>query len=210
MTALEKLIIFMNNIIKFLRDFSSTTPKDVELTTYNDDGTTSTTLVPNVKKFQDNLIGIDYNTLSNKPLINQKITIGGSLDVYYPIVLGTGYTACHLIVSRDSIHWDSNGQGRLYYESKFFTTHWGHGADFYIDILNLYKERKFIARRCVEYKSGSVILWLRGASSYRFSGFGYSISDISIEDKEVRGSIYSSFPAISENEELATINRYLS
>ena len=55
MTAVERLVANGNAIIKFLKDFVSSEPKDVSIKWINDDESEEVSTFANIKKFQDSV-----------------------------------------------------------------------------------------------------------------------------------------------------------
>jgi len=132
--------------------------------------------------------------------------VEGDNDRFYPIIIGTNYKPVHFTITRDSVHWDSSWWGRVYYEAKAFTTHWGEGANFFKDIAYLVNQRHFIANRVEHNEYGKLIYWLRGGTTYRLTGRNITLENYEATEKTVRNNTYSILDDTDENRKLSTFN----
>lgn len=153
----------------------------------------------------------DFNGNDITAFVNTTFKVEGDGSKFYPVYIHTGYLPVHFTISRDKVHWDSTWWGRVYYEAKAFTTHWGHGAEFYKDIVHLYRTRQFIADRTVHYQTGIIVLWLRGNSTYRLTGSGITLGDHSATSKRLKhpkyyDNTYSILDDTADNRKLGTFN----
>ena len=94
--------------------------------------------------------------------------VEGEENIFYPIVIYTGYQPFKFFISRDSVHWDKNWYGRCIIQIEGFTTHWGHEANWTKVITNLHHKTKYLARGYELFEMGWIVLYLRGNTTYRF------------------------------------------
>jgi len=119
---------------------------------------------------------------------NIKFKVEGDSNKFYPVIVTTGYQLFKFTISRDSVHWDSEWNGRCMYEIEGFTTHYGHGANFNKIIINKNNQKRFLARIYEERETGWVVLYLRGNTAYRFRTFfnNCNLSDYSTNVKSYK------------------------
>lgn len=125
--------------------------------------------------------------------LNEVVKIEGDNDKFYPIFINTNYEPINFTITRDSVHWDSEWYGRLYYEAKALTSHWGHGASFYKTLAYLINTKHFIANVREHSQTGILIFWLRGNTTYRIKGIGISLKDIKATEKNLKYKTYGDY-----------------
>jgi len=138
--------------------------------------------------------------------LNKVFKIEGETDKFYPIFINTSYQSVEFTLTRDSVHWDSDWYGRIYYEAKLFASHYGHGSNFYKDIAHIPNKRQFLANRTINFQLGVVVLWLRGGTTYRLKGRGISLRDYSATAKNLNDTDYVILDDIAENHKMETFN----
>ena len=94
--------------------------------------------------------------------------VEGEENIFYPIVIYTGYQPFKFFISRDSVHWDKTWYGRCIIQIEGFTSHWGHGANWTRVITNYHSRTRFLARGYELMELGWIVLYLRGDTTYRF------------------------------------------
>jgi hypothetical protein len=110
--------------------------------------------------------------------------VGGNENTFYPVAIDTNLSwetsnvfKCN--ISRSSLHYDENGKGSFSMIIEGHNTLWGNGADFIrYKLVNAPwgKYKNFVANVRQDYSSTWVIVFLRGNSTYYFSGEGCSLA----------------------------------
>ena len=117
--------------------------------------------------------------------VSNSINVGGDIDKFYPVTFSDGGwnndKPTNLILTRHSIHLDSQWRGSLVATFNYHVTGWGHGSNF-IDT-DIKPSRgsipNFIAgwRDATEAGSCScIIIWLRGGGTTYYYSSNYAVN----------------------------------
>ncbi|MDQ0109006.1 hypothetical protein SAMN05660909_03936 [Chitinophaga terrae (ex Kim and Jung 2007)] len=133
-----------------------------------------------VKKFLFLLVFLGL-TLTASSQTSGSFTVNGDIDKFYPVVFqdaGWSYsTASELEIGRSNIHKDSVWRGSLIAKFRYHSSNWGHGSEFIDADIRQYNylvqssRDKFIAgwrEGSALNSSKTIIIWLRGSTSYDF------------------------------------------
>jgi len=155
-------------------------PLDVPFEYIDENGNKVTTNVPNRSKIKN-----DFDSWKASVDNNIVFKVEGDNDKFYPVIVTTNYQPFRFIISRDSVHWDSDWYGRCIYIIDGFTSQFGNGANYNKLIVNRNEKKHFLARIYEEYETGWIVLYLRGDTTYRFRTFfnNCSLSDYSTNAK---------------------------
>jgi hypothetical protein len=112
--------------------------------------------------------------------------VDGNENNFYPIFFNTSYFPYHFFITRDSVHWNRSWKGRLYFEAKGFSSHWGHGSSF-LDLIKYYpRGNSRIAKIHEHSQTGIIVILLEGNTSYRFIGKGISLKNYLASPKQLK------------------------
>jgi hypothetical protein len=98
-------------------------------------------------------------------------------------------------VTRADVHRDSNAFGAVQLRARWHPSRWGNGGEF--DELEVYQYvRRFVARHYVVFRSGELVLWLRGGTTYNVRGERQAITIVSNTGAQVTHS-EETFPVLN-------------
>jgi len=124
--------------------------------------------------------------------------VGGSRHRGYPVVINTRESwgergIYEFVIHRASTHTDGSWQGSMLLEVEGHTTNWGHGSNFLRVKQNRYSRKRFVPshgrtldtrgkRHLVpgvveNFRSGEIVVYLRGGFTYKFYGIGCKITN---------------------------------
>ena len=105
--------------------------------------------------------------------------IAGTSNTFYPVVIGCPNlhnTMPSFTITRGDIHENGESWGTMALGVEFCSHRWGHNTA-YVSHRSTCQNRKFVARiQCAAYES-SIVVWLRGGTTYHFRGTGCYVVD---------------------------------
>lgn len=107
--------------------------------------------------------------------INGIFTVGGSIDLFYPVVFLDGAwgsnRSTELTIGRENVHQNSDWRGSIIANFKYHQYNWGHGSDHIIASI-FSNSGEFIAGWAdgSEASGSGIIIWLKGGgTTYQYS-----------------------------------------
>jgi hypothetical protein len=109
--------------------------------------------------------------------------VGGVETSFYPVLIDTEPSwetgnIYEFIISRSKINLDSQGKGSLTFTTQGHNSLWGNQANFIKFAYVNSEGKRFVANILQDPTSTIVVVWLRGNTSYYFSGYGATIAGI--------------------------------
>jgi hypothetical protein len=127
----------------------------------------------------------NFELAKNLYQTGQLFTVGGVVTTYYPILIDTSPSwatagKAYFGINRGSVHMDEPPTGKGGFTSWFevHSSNWGNGADFLnYNIINSsgWTYERWIAGIQADNRQPYYIVWVRGASSYYFTGIGCNL-----------------------------------
>lgn len=165
------------------------------------------------------------NSLTVSPNINisgQGFYVGGVITSYYPIVIDSSPSwetagKFYFGINRGSVHLDAGSKGALTAWFEGHNTNWGNGVDFFsYNIVNnssTWSYTRFIAGAVQDSRTTKIVVWVRGATTYYFTGIGAYLSDGNSSGSSitivpavgVAGTVYNSQTTINAGFDYNTI-----
>ena len=114
-------------------------------------------------------------------LVGTAFTVGGNLTTFYPVVINTDASweksgKYYFGINRGSVHLDASWRGSLTSWFEGHNTSWGNGVDFLswniVNAVSPSTYTRFIANVAQSATSVLVTIWLRGGTTYYFTGVG--------------------------------------